>query len=397
MMYTGAFICELNPLHNGHEYLLRKMQDSGCIRRIACMSGNFTQRGEPAVFDKFTRTRAALAAGADLVLELPVTYACAGAERFAFGGVYLLQALGIADRLYFGSECGDPALIRRTAAVLGQPEVSELLRCLLSEGITYAAARERAVREISGHEPAAILHQPNDILGTEYCKALMKLQSHIQPFAIQRTAAAHDSTIPTDTFASASYLRRQLYEGKDIDSYIPPSTREIVRSARQQLPAADRQQTIEAAMLYRLRMMSKDSFSALPDISEGLENRLYKAVHTCTSTADILACVKSKRCTMARLRRILMYAFLGITQEDCRSLPQYIRVLGFNRTGQTILRECKKSAALPVVTKAADIASLSEEGRKMFALESRCDDLYALTNHTVSPCGSNYTTKLIVV
>ncbi|MEE3402493.1 MAG: nucleotidyltransferase family protein [Acutalibacteraceae bacterium] len=196
----GAVICELNPLHNGHAYLFRQMHKDGC-KVIACMSGHFTQRGEPAVFDKYTRTKAALLSGADLVIELPATYACAGAERFAFGGVYLLQALGCVDRLYCGSECGDTARLEQAAQAVADTAVENILRQYLGEGITYAAAREKAVRRLYGEETAAVLTNPNDILGTEYAKALHRLHSPIQLHTIQRVAVAHDSDTPDGQLA----------------------------------------------------------------------------------------------------------------------------------------------------------------------------------------------------
>ena len=389
----GAVICELNPLHNGHAYLFRQMHKDGC-KVIACMSGHFTQRGEPAVFDKYTRTKAALLSGADLVIELPATYACAGAERFAFGGVYLLQALGCVDRLYCGSECGDTARLEQAAQAVADTAVENTLRHYLREGITYAAAREKAVRRLYGEETAAVLTNPNDILGTEYAKALHRLHSPIQLHTIQRVAVAHDSDTPDGQFASASYLRQQLYREQTIDAYIPSSVKALFNAARQHL-SGDRNKAIESMLLYRLRTMTPQDFAALPDISEGLENRLYEAVRSCISIDGILSYVKSKRYPLSRLRRLLLYAFLQWTQADCEELPPYIQVLGFSRQGQDILHEAKKSASLPLITRHADTACLTDEGKRFYALMCRCDDLYALTGATVLPCGVTQRTRII--
>ena len=393
-MNIGGVICELNPLHNGHTYLFRRIHEDGCAV-IACMSGSFTQRGEAAVFDKYIRTQAALKAGADLVVELPVTYACAGAERFAFGGVYILQSLGCIQRLYCGSESADTRRILQTAQLLTEPAFSDTLHQYLRQGLTFASAREKAVQTLCGSDFSAILTQPNDILAVEYAKALWRLKSPIPLHTVQRIAAAHDSPVPNGQMASASYLREQLYHGQSVDVYIPPAVRELTAQAREQLPVSDRQQMMEPLLLYRLRTMTREDFAALPDISEGLENRLYDAVHSGHSTAEILSHVKSKRYTMARLRRILLYAFLQFTQEDFNVLPPYIQVLGFNAVGRDILHQAKKSAVLPFVTRHADIIGLSEESRRYDALSARCEDLYALTGRTVQPCGNAQRAKVI--
>lgn len=390
---VAGVICELNPLHNGHAYLFRKIHEDGCAV-VACMSGHFTQRGEAAVFDKYTRTRMALAAGADLVLELPVTYACAGAERFAFGGVYALQGLGCVDYLYCGSESADTSRILQTAQAVMEPAVDTALRAYLCEGITYAAAREKAIRQVYGEDMAAVLTTPNDILAVEYAKALTRLHGPIQLRTVRRTTT-HDGDTPTGSFASASYLRQLIVQGQDTTAYMPPSTAGLLTEAAGALDG-DRGQVMERMLLYRLRTMTREELAALPDISEGLENRLYEAIRSCTSVQDILSFTKSKRYTRARLRRLLLYAFLSLTRKDFQPLPPYIQVLGFNPRGQTILRQAKQTATLPLLTRYADTAVLSDEARQYYALTARCDDCYALTGKTVLPCGQTQRSGVII-
>ncbi|MEE3404260.1 MAG: nucleotidyltransferase family protein, partial [Acutalibacteraceae bacterium] len=296
--------------------------------------------------------------------------------------------------LYCGSECGDTARLEQAAQAVADTAVENTLRHYLREGITYAAAREKAVRRLYGEETAAVLTNPNDILGTEYAKALHRLHSPIQLHTIQRVAVAHDSDTPDGQFASASYLRQQLYQGQTIDVYIPSSVKALFNAARQHL-SGDRNKVIEPMLLYRLRTMTPQDFAALPDISEGLENRLYEAVRSCISIDGILSYVKSKRYPLSRLRRLLLYAFLQWTQADCEELPPYIQVLGFSRQGQDILHEAKKSASLPLITRHADTACLTDEGKRFYALMCRCDDLYALTGATVLPCGVTQRTRII--
>ena len=185
-MKTSAVICEFNPFHNGHAYLLQEARKRGATHIITIMSGNFTQRGEPAIFDKYTRTRAALMCGADLVAELPLTYAAAYAERFAYGGVYLAKAFGCTNELVFGSESGDADAIIKAAKAVSDSAVRKLMKYELSGGMTFAAAREKAVFDICGNEISDILGSPNDILGVEYCKALLSLNSAIRPVAVKR-------------------------------------------------------------------------------------------------------------------------------------------------------------------------------------------------------------------
>ena len=384
-MKVSSLICEYNPFHNGHKYMLEKMRENGSEYIVACMSGNFTQRGDVAIFDKYSRTKTALENGVDLVIELPVTYACATAEKFALGGVYILNSLGCVNEIYFGSECGEITALQNTVDILGSGKFSDGVKKYLSLGQTFAKARENAVREIS-EISAEILKSPNNILATEYIRALKSLNSPISPRTIKREGSEHDSLTAVDNIASATLIRKMILENSsDFQKYVPFTD----------IPDIHSSSKLETAFLYKLRMMSLEDFKSLPDISEGLENRLYSAVRNAVSVEEVLSLVKTKRYTLARSRRILLYAFLDINKEDQRILPKYIKILGFNSKGQNILRTMRETAQLPVVMRYSDVKKLPSDAKYIYSLESRCDDIYALSGENTLPCGSNMTNNII--
>lgn len=378
-MKIGAIVAEYNPFHNGHAFQISKtVENAQCSHIIVVMSGNFTQRGEPALFSKYTRAKAALLCGADLIVELPLPWAMSRAENFAFGAVYIANALGCVDVLSFGSESGDVEKIKKAAHTVCTDEFSKELSPYLSAGMSFAAARQRAAEQILG-EDAQILSNPNDTLGIEYCKALGKLNSAIEPFCVKRTGAMHDGDITADEFASASYLRKN----GEFSGFVPEKAAQIYKNALK----ADASR-LETAILAQLRRMTKEEFARLPDVSEGLENRIFEAVRKCGSVNEILETVKTKRYSMARLRRIIMSAFLGIRAEDALNPPPYIRVIGFNEKGREILSRAGKTAALPILSKASQ---LKRQSSRIFELECLSSDLYSLAFTPVLPCGTDMT------
>ena len=395
-MKISSVICEYNPFHNGHKLMLEYMRKNGATHIVACMSGNFTQRGDFAVFNKWQRTKTALLNGADLVVELPVSFSCATAERFALGGVYILNALGCVDEICFGSECGNVEILRKACDAVTDSEISDTIKNHCSCGMTFAAAREKAVCDIYGKEISDILAQPNNILAVEYLKALKRLDSTITPTTIARIGVNHDSNQTSDEIASASFVRQLLYDRNDeYLKYIPENTFDTVNTALSSLPDCQRLKKLENAVLYRMRTMNKDDFANLPDISEGLENRLLSAVKGSVSYDELMQAVKCKRYTLARIRRCILHAFLGITKQNSPALPPYIRVLGFNGNGREILRIMRKSANIPVIMRYADVGILSEECQITFDFESRCDDIFFLSEKNILKCGKNYTENIV--
>lgn len=393
----SGIICEYNPFHNGHRALIEESRRRGSTHIVAVMSGNFVQRGEPACLEKGARARMALACGADLVLELPLPWAMARAETFAWGGVYLLQQLGCVEHLMFGSEQGEIQTLQELAALLESPDFQAALARELTQGVPFARARQAAITKLCNTETAQILEQPNNILGIEYCKALRRLNSSIQPETIQRVGAGHDASAPGSEYASASYLRTQLQTNPqaDLSAYMPHTAAKLLRTEAWagQIASLER---LETAMLAMLRTLSKEQLAQLPDISEGLEHRLWRAIRQSSTLDELYQTAKSKRYSHARIRRITLAAFLGLRADDIKEPPPYLRVLGMNPRGREILHQAKRSTQLPIVTKYAEIASLSQNAEDLFALECRATDLFTLSLAYRQACGLEQKRGVIV-
>ena len=393
-MKICGIIAEYDPFHTGHNRQIKVTRDllgSDCAI-ICVMSGNWTQRGGPALVDKHTRARMALMGGADLILELPLPYAISSAEHFAQGGAAILNSTGIVTHLSFGSECGDLALLSRTACVLDSEGYCDALRTGLDQGLSFPAARQQAVQQLVGTD-ADCLSLPNNNLGVEYLRALNRLNSTICPITVQREGAGHGQS-PVGGFSSASYLRQQIASGcwDEVSPYLLPDVAELLKDA----PHSDYLRA-ERAILYQLRRISGDELAALPDCGEGLSNRLYQAIRTETSIDGILTAVKTKRYTHARLRRILLWAFLGLTDADRPETPPYLRVLGMNDTGRALLRTMSERASLPILTKPAHVKTLSAEAQQLFEAESRATDLYGFCLSELPPCGAEWKNNPILL
>ena len=373
-MNICGIVCEYNPFHNGHRYLIdvcrRKLGADSAV--VCVMSGDFVQRGEAAVYCKHDRARAAVAGGADLVIELPLPWSLAPAERFARGAVGLLGATGCVTHLVFGSESGDLAALRETAALLLEPETDALLRAELESGISYAAARQKAVEARSG-KAAIALTQPNDILAVEYLKALALQGLDITPLAVRRCGAGHDER-SGDAFPSAAMLREKLRAGETLRPWMPEAAFAALENGAGPLDAA----LIGTALLSRLRFLPEAAFAALPDVSEGLENRLSRAARTAPTMEALEDAASSKRYPRARVRRLCVSAALGVRAADGEGIPPYLRVLAANRTGLSLLREMERGASLPLLTKPAHAHALGAAAERVFSLGAAAADLCAL-------------------
>lgn len=362
-MKTAAIICEYNPFHNGHKYQIEQIKKTHDA--VVCiMSGSFVQRGAPAVFDKWTRTRAALLSGGNLVIELPVCSALNCAERFALGGVFLSDALGICDTLFFGSESGDINNLCEYAKILSEEtdDVSEKIKSNMMLGMSFPLAKEKAYSDII---PPEFLNSPNNILGIEYIKALNKLKSKIVPKTIKRACVSHHSLLPSGEFASASFIREQLTKGNNISDYVPFS-----------YPDKMKNDGLGELIRYKILEMTPDEISKINDVTEGLENRIIEACRLYSSFDEICTHIKSKRYTLSRIRRILLSCLIGIDKESANKLPSYIRVLGADDTGLSLLSEIKKKTSLPMITKTADFKSIN----KSFALDIKSTDIFSIIN-----------------
>ncbi|MCR4925180.1 MAG: nucleotidyltransferase [Clostridiales bacterium] len=390
-MNITAIVAEYNPFHNGHKYHIESAIKKGATHIVAVMSGNYVQRGETAIFDKWTRTEIALKNGADLVVELPTPWAVSCAENFAYGAISIIKNTGCVNSVSFGCECDDKEKLLKTADLLLSDDFSEKIKEELKKGISYPMAVEKSLKNYD-ESCADILSEPNNTLAVEYIKNMKKLSFEPDIIAIKRLGAKHDDDIPSDDTASATYLRNELKKGNigDIRAFITNETYDIIK---------DKEifdlSFCERAIISALRKMGKDDFINLPDVREGLENRIYNAVRESVSLDEIMEKIKSKRYPLSSIRRILLCAYLGITDEYIKTQPPYIRVLGFNEKGTQILKKMRETATLPVVMNASDIFRLGEKENRLFELESRCTDLYNLGFKTIKKCGEEMTANTI--
>lgn len=357
-----GIICEYNPFHTGHKKQLTHIKSTfGPDCGIVClMSGNFVQRGEPAIGDKMMRAQAAMMSGADLVLELPVTCALSSAEGFAAGGVKILS--GFCDGLSFGVESNDPEQLKRVAEALLEPEFPMHLRKALDSGCSFPVAREQALAAMG--VDGSMLSKPNQILGIEYCKAVLQQNSKMELLPMLREGNYHDVTADRHN-PSATAVRNLMLSGGDWRPYVP----EEVHGLYQQMEL----HTLEAGtrgVLARVRTMSDGTFEALPYGSEGLWRKFMAACRRETGVEEILAAVKSKRYTRTRLNRMLMCAVLGLTATDMKRTPPYTRVLALNDTGRSILNKARLAGDFPNVGEKQDA--------DYWELEQRCSDWYGL-------------------
>ena len=382
-MNTAGITAEYNPFHWGHEYMLRRLgRELGEDTAFVCvLSGNFVQRGDCALFRKQARAEAAVRCGVDLVLELPLPWATASAEGFAKGAVELLGSTGVVTHLCFGSECGDVAALRGVAEALKSPETDALIRRYSGEGVSYASARQRAL-EVTAGESAALVSRPNNILAVEYLRALDAGGWGMEPVTVRRRGAAHDGA-GSGVFRSASELRERCAAGEDISPLMPEPAAEVFRAEALALRGPVTLEALDTALVSRLRMLPPEVFDAVPDAAEGLGARLYAAAREEPDLRSILSAAKTKRYAMSRLRRMLLCACLGVRASDRDGGVPYIRVLALSQKGRGLLRRMRESAALPVITKPAQVKSLGARAQRIFALECAAADLYCLAFSSV--------------
>ena len=357
-----GIVCEYNPFHLGHRKQIDSIREKfGANTGIICaMSGNYVQRGHPAVFDKTIRAEAAIRCGADLVVELPVTTSLSSAEGFAAGGVAVLSRL--CDGLCFGAETADLRQLLGTAEALLSEDFPKLLRRELDTGRSFPAARQAALEKMG--LPGAILESPNNILAVEYCKAILRQSSPMQPLPIFREGSYHAKEADFENPSAAS-LRIRLQNGLEISEYLPePAGRVFAGAPIHTLEAGQR------AVLSRLRTMEDAEFEALPFGSEGLWRKLMRESRTQATLEAIAAAVKSKRYTRSRIDRMILCAFLGITAQTLEAEIPYVRVLAFNDRGREILSSTKKDGFFLNTGQPAP--------HPLWEMEQRWEDLYGL-------------------
>lgn len=348
-------ICEFNPFHKGHKYLIDSIKSENNMV-ICAMSGNFVQRGEFAVHDKYTRAKTALENGADVVIEIPTVFSTLSAQGFAKNAVALLEATGVCDKIAFGAECDNVAELKKIAdkIIEKDSEIKEELK----KGISYPAARQNIIQSL-------ILDSPNNILAIEYLT-----YTKLEAIAVKRIGKGHDSN---DIIYSASEIRKQLN----------PNEISTMKNC-------------EKAVLFKLRQMKAEDFKNIEDVSEGLENRIVDAVRTSSSLDEIYAKIKTKRYTLSRIRRIILRSFLSIDKNSPKK-PLYLHILGFSEKGKELLTKMKKNADLPIISKYSDIYNLSDEIQRAYNEECRYTDIHALGYKHAKACGTEQTTKIVIL
>ena len=362
-MKISALVAEFNPLHQGHKYIIDSMHSlSDAV--IAIMSGNFVQRGECALYEKHDRANAAISCGVDLVLELPAVYSLSSAEGFAKGAVEILERTEVVDSLHFGSECGDIKLLSACADVLNSEneKFQSVLGEKLSEGLSFPAARQAALKSIIGN--AAVTDMPNNILAVEYIRVLKKLSSKISPITIKRVGCGYNDTDTNSQFPSASGIREKLRNGESIKEY-------MLYNYESSPTFMNRFDVMVSA---RLKAVSKEELCLIPDCNEEIAVRLKDA--SIYNTFEEIIEAASCRCyTQSRLRRILCNMIIG-NHFKTLPAPTYIRPLAFNKMGSNILKKMKTCATLPIASRGA---MLKEDS--LFSLERRATDIYNLAHN----------------
>lgn len=388
MNITGI-ITEYNPFHLGHELHLKKSKElTNCDGVICVMSGNFVQRGLPALTDKWTRTKMALEAGVDLVVELPTVYATSSAEFFSFGAVSLLDSLNVVDNLCFGSESGNIDLIKKLSEIIvNEPtDFKEYLKNFLKEGLTFPKARSLAlIKYLNENEHnipleniESILNSSNNILAIEYCKSLYKLNSNIRPFTIKRLGADYNKDeLSKNEIASASAIRKSIYSSNidEILEFMPEYTYRLLKNAS----FSNLNKMFE---LIRYSVLSNPSiFKNIPEASEGIDNKIIQNIGRANSLDELINLCKSKRYSYTRLNRILCHVLLSI-DEDVLALrktsPNYLRILGFNKKGREIIKEIKKNSDIILVNKLS-----KTKPDPMLNLDIKATNIYSLLNTNV--------------
>ena len=409
MQSIVGIIGEYNPFHNGHKYHLEESKRIlHADYSVAIISGNFVQRGNVSVIDKWSKAEMALNNGVDLVLELPTIYSVSSAENFAYGAIKTLNALSIVDYVSFGSEIGNLETLNLFAEIFTkQPsEYISLLNHELSKGLSFPKARENAalmylndIRKYSN-----VLSSPNNILGIEYLKALKKTKSSIRPLTIKRENVQYNDISIKNNFASATSIREMLIKNKlsKIPYVMPKETYKVFYNCYQKGHIVKDLSRYEKEIIYTLRKMTLEEISNLPDVSEGLENNIKNAANSCNTLEEFMNIIKTKRYTSTRIKRILVYALLGITKKDMKDSTKnvpYLRVLGFNQKGKELLSVISNNARnIDIITSVKKYIdnNPSKYSKRMLDIDINATNIYTLGYEKDSWANLDFTHNMII-
>lgn len=392
-------VAEYNPFHNGHYYHLQATKEiTGAEYCVAVISGNFTQRGDTSIVNKWAKAYMAICGGADLVIELPTVYSISSAENFASGAVKILDNLKVVDAISFGAEANDLATLNNIANVLyEEPKAyTNILSHELKKGISYPAARENALmmylNDIKRY--ANTLSSPNNILAIEYLKALKIQKSKLAPIMIKRKKVYYNDNKIVDDFASATAIRKLLQDGEyaNLRKVIPRSSYTIIGQESRKGGMVLSLAKYEKEIIYALRKMTVEEIADLPDVSEGLQFAIKNAANEANNLKDLISNIKSKRYTQTRIQRILLYALLGIDKklmENSRKVVPYVRVLGFTQKGKSLLSEIsRRNPKLNIITSLKKYMNQNQNKNKVLA-EMLEKDIFATDVYTLGYIGDS--------
>ncbi len=403
-----GIVSEYNPFHNGHVLHLetsKKLTQTDFT--VAVMSGNFVQRGDTSIVDKWTKAEMAIKSGIDLVIELPTLYAISSAENFADGAIKILNSLGVVDYVSFGSEIGDITALNDVANILYKEpkELSSMITTQLKSGLSYPKAREIALTQFFGTSKkySDIISNPNNILGVEYLKSLRKHHSNIKPITIKRDYSDYNSKTEKNGIASATAIRTMIQNNKNVHYVVPYETYELLDECINEGKIIKDLSVFEKEIIYVLRKMSLSEIESLPDVSEGLENKIKLAANTCNNLNDLISKIKSKRYTQTRIQRILLYALLNISKKDInlsKKATPYIRVLGFNKHGKRIISAiASANPKLHIIVSVKKFMENSNDStlRKILSKDIFATNVYTLGYKKDPIANLDYTHKVIEI
>ena len=407
-MKVLGIVAEYNPFHNGHKYHIQESRKkTNCDAVIAVMSGNYVQRGEPSLIDKWSRTKMAILNGVDLVIELPSIFSCATAETFAYSSVKLLNDTGVVDFLSFGSEIGDIKSIESVASLLSSENeiFKKTIKSYLNQGMSFPVARQKTMETLTGKN-YDFISSSNNILAIEYIKALNSLKSKITPLTITRKGEAYNSKNIVTSFSSASAIRDAITNNNfgQIAKTIPNNVFEILIDGINKGIAPITLDSFCEYLNYLLREKSSQELACISDISEGLENRIKSSADSCFKTKEILDFIKTKRYTHTRLQRVLLHILLNIKTETIDYYKQtgyspYIRILGFKKDKEKLLSAIVKNSSLPILVNFKDGKNLNENCKTLLDIESKATDIYYLgsPSQKYKNLNKEYTTPVVII
>lgn len=404
-----GIIAEYNPFHNGHAlHLAKSKKNTDAEYTICVMSGNFVQRGNTSIVNKWIKTEMALKNGIDLVLELPTIYSVSSAENFAEGSIKLLNSLKIVDSISFGSEDSDIDILNRLATIFYKEprKYSELLNTELKKGLSFPKARELAISlYLNNHKYSEILNKSNNILAIEYLKALKKCKSHIRPIAIKREKVFYNTNCIVDEYASATAIREMIKSNQynEIRKVMPRNSYDLLMDEIEKKQSVIDLTNFEKEILYRLRNLSSDDLKTFPEVNEGLENLIKKASNSCNTLNDLINAIKSKRYTQTRIQRILIYILLNITKKDMylarKNIP-YARILGYTSKGKELISEINKAnPKLTLITSVKKFMDLpgNKIYKSMLNKDILATNIYTLAYKNNSIANLDFTQKIVTI